>query len=335
MTEKVPYQKPFISCKDQIVQLKSRGLIIDDELKPQHILDKIGYYRLSGYWFPLLANPKTNHRFKPESNFSTAFKLYCFDNELRKLIFSELIKIEIAIRAKIVHVLSEKYDPFWYLNRQLFSEKDDHEEIISEFKEMYKRSDEQFIIHFKKRYSNELPPSWMIFEVATFGKLSKLFSILNVSNEKKEISHYYGIEENVFSSWLHALVYVRNICAHNTRLWNRILSITPQVPLTLGNDWIKITSQYNTIRHEDVPINNRVYFILCIIRYLLLTINPQSNFNFKIKSLLDKYLIVDKRALGFTDLWEDEALWKDSPILSPSIPAQTFLNTNGIISDKS
>lgn len=64
--KKVPYSKTALSYADQPQQLKDRGLIIEDESKTLHLLEAISYYRLSGYWYPLLAD-KQNHHFKPET----------------------------------------------------------------------------------------------------------------------------------------------------------------------------------------------------------------------------------------------------------------------------
>jgi abortive infection bacteriophage resistance protein len=54
---KIPYTKPFLSYVAQLSLLKSRGMMFADEAKALHLLEKIGYYRLSGYWYPLLALP--------------------------------------------------------------------------------------------------------------------------------------------------------------------------------------------------------------------------------------------------------------------------------------
>jgi abortive infection bacteriophage resistance protein len=308
----VPFTKPFLSYEDQITQLKSRGLKIENEEKAIHILQNVGYFRLSGYWYPLLETPKNKHKFKSDSVFETVFKLYCFDNELRKLVFSEIIKIEVAIRTKMIHVLSESNSPFWHTDYSLFNESKVHDEIIKYFKDIYSKSDEQFIKSFKKNYTDSVPPCWMILEIASFGKLSRMYSNLKPSVEKRAVANYFGLDENIFASWLHALVYTRNICAHNTRLWNRVMSITPQMPTSTRHSWIKTTTILNTITGKNVSINNRTYFILSIIRYLLLTINPQSTFNAKIIGILTKYPMIDKKALGFPDTWDKEDLWKVS-----------------------
>jgi abortive infection bacteriophage resistance protein len=99
---KVLYTKPALTYAEQLKQLKDRGLQIEDESKALHLLQVINYYRLSGYWYPMVADPKKDHVFKPGSSFNTAFKLYCFDRDvLRQLILGELEKIEVAVRYRM------------------------------------------------------------------------------------------------------------------------------------------------------------------------------------------------------------------------------------------
>lgn len=93
---KTLYTKPALTFEEQLIQLEGRGLTIQNREKALHILQNISYYRLSGYWYPFLEEPKSNHFFKKESFFEQGFKLYCFDRELRKLIMGELEKIEIV-----------------------------------------------------------------------------------------------------------------------------------------------------------------------------------------------------------------------------------------------
>ncbi len=44
--------KPWKSFVDQLTLLKNRGLECDDETAALDYLERIGYYRLSGYWYP-------------------------------------------------------------------------------------------------------------------------------------------------------------------------------------------------------------------------------------------------------------------------------------------
>ncbi len=48
----MPYSKPWISHQEQLDRLKQRGLAVTDDKKALSYLKRIGYYRLSGYWYP-------------------------------------------------------------------------------------------------------------------------------------------------------------------------------------------------------------------------------------------------------------------------------------------
>lgn len=297
---KTHYSKPALSFQKQLQQLASRGLIINNPKKALHILKNISYYRMSGYWYPLLAD-KRKHVFKPGAQLDSVFKLYCFDRELRGIILSELEKIEIALRARMIQVMAEKSGPFGYLNPSYYKDPQKFQaQLLIKIDEEFIRSDEEFIRAFRTKYSNPLPPCWMAMEIISFGTLSRLFSHLRPSTEKRGIANHFGLPESVFENWLHCMVYLRNICAHHSRLWNRTLRIRPQLPRSPKHPYI----QNINIRSD------RVYFVLVMIRYLLLTANPNSRFVQKIKTLLLKYDNVDPNAMGFPADWDSELFWK-------------------------
>ena len=262
------------------------------------LLENISYYRLSAYWYPLLAD-KQNHVFKPTATFNTAFNIYCFDKELRKLVLSELEKIEVAVRAKMIYVLSHKYGAFWFHNPVIFKSPIEHAKTIANIGKEYNRSDEEFVRAFKNKYTDPLPPSWMILEITSFGSLSRLYQNLLPTKDKREIAHYFGLADSVFETWLHSIVYLRNVCAHHTRLWNRIMQITPQNPRKPHFNWIK----------EANVANNRTYFMLCMIKYLLQTVNPNNIFREKILDLTNKYPNISFVAMNFSLNWQNEPLW--------------------------
>jgi abortive infection bacteriophage resistance protein len=292
---KIPYAKPPITYQEQLNLLKQRGLIIPKEVKALHLLENISYYRLSGYWFPLLADKKA-HIFKPNSSFDAAFNLYCFDRELRQLVLAEIEKIEVAVRAKMSYILSTKdNNPFWFQDASIFSNPVKHANSLTKIGEEFARSDEEFIKSFREKYSNATPPSWITLEITSFGTLSLLFKNLKPGKEKRDIANYFGLADTVFETWIHSLVYLRNVCAHHTRLWNRAMSIQPQ------KQWLT---------NKTIP-NNRTYFILSMVSYLLQTINPNHQFINRFLALLAKYPNVDPKALGFPNGWEAEPLWQN------------------------
>ncbi|MCB0512158.1 MAG: Abi family protein, partial [Bacteroidetes bacterium] len=129
---------------------------------------------------------------------------------------------------------------------------------------------------------------------------SMLYNNLLPGKAKREIANHFGISDNVFETWLHSIVYLRNICAHHSRLWNRSMSIRPQIPQKVTKDWINTTQVQS----------NKVYFMLSIIRFLLQTVNPNTSFTKKIKTLLSEYDNVDIKAMNFPVNWEKELLWR-------------------------
>ena len=307
---RVPYKKPALSFQDQLQQLKNRGLVIEDDQKAVFLLENISYFRLSGYWYPLLQEPKSSHIFKPGASFNQCFQLYCFDKELRKLVSSELEKIEVAIRAKMIYVLAHQYGAFWVNDIDLFFNSKKFNITIDKLTEEYKRSREDFILAFKANYNDSLPPSWMILEISSFGSLSGLYQNLKPGRSKRAIARHFGLDDSTFSSWLHSIVYIRNICAHHSRFWNKALSISPALPAKPYLPWLTATTTTDTRNGKVSAINNRTYYILSMIIYLLQTVNPTNNFKKKFFVLLSKYAIVDPAAMGFPSDWKNQPTWQ-------------------------
>ena len=79
--------KPFATLDEQIDVLASRGLALDQAVAEQW-LRSVGYYRLSGYWYPYreIGDPqRANHldRFVRDASFDDVVQLYEFDRKLR------------------------------------------------------------------------------------------------------------------------------------------------------------------------------------------------------------------------------------------------------------
>ncbi len=296
---KVPYNKPALTYTEQIQQLQDRNLVIADLARAKHLLESISYYRLSGYWYPMLVDKK-NHLFKENSTFENAFLLYSFDRDLRVLIMRELEKLEVSVRAKMVYVLSHNHGAFWCEDENLFRNHYKHNKSLTNIHVECARSDEDFIVAFRRKYSNPLPPSWMMLEITSFGTLSFLYSNLKPGRTKRDIAHYFGLTDKILPSWLHSIVYLRNLCAHHSRLWNRTMSIQPVRPTRTDKTWLI---------NDDVS-NKKAYYILSMLLYFMQTINPDNTLSERFRALAEEYPNVHLPAMGFPKDWEDEPLWQ-------------------------
>jgi abortive infection bacteriophage resistance protein len=291
---KVPYTKPALSPTDQITKIESKGIKVINKEKALHILEMTGLYRLSPYINHLIKN----NDFKT-SCFNDAFELYKFDRELRHLITGEIEKIEIAFRNCLTNTLSKNLDPYWYTNSNYFKNIKTYSSTLIKIENEYRRNDEDLKKKFTQKYNNEFPPSWIAFESSSFGIISNLYGNLKAINEKKEIAHKFGLSDNIFASWIHHFVHIRNICAHHSRLWNKEPRIQAMKPKNPRNNWIK---------GKEIK-NNRIYFTLCAICYVMNTVNPKHNIKYKIENLLNKYPVVNSELMGFNNYWNQEIIW--------------------------
>lgn len=133
------YKKPWKSYEEQLELLIARGMRVTDREKALKYLQRIGYYRLSGYWYAFRqrsgvsqdgrrVNEKRSGKpledtvaldeFKEGTSFKNVVDLYVFDKQLRLLAMDALERIEIALRVDISHTLG-KIDPFAYLKPEL------------------------------------------------------------------------------------------------------------------------------------------------------------------------------------------------------------------------
>lgn len=291
------YNRPQISVPDQINHLKTDGLVFLDEARARHILENISLFRMKSYLIPF--RQTNSNKFKKNASFEDAYALYKFDAALRKMICSELEKIEVSIRTQFSLTMGEEGGIYWFEDPLNFRDHDRHSILLNILQTELQRSDDEGIVRFRHSYSNSFPPSWMTFEISSFGTLSMMYRWLNAGHARRKLARYYGLTDTVMESWLHSIVYVRNICAHHGRLWNRRLSINALIPRNTSLQFINIPRD-----------TKRIYYTISIILFFLQTVNPRNTFVARFKSLLGKYPEVDTAAMGFPDNWETEALWR-------------------------
>lgn len=221
------YAKKSLAFHEQIELLASRGLIVGNQVEAETFLSQVNYYRFSAYCIPF---EKVRHSFLPDTHFEQIRDLYELDRKLRLLIMEAIEPVEIATRTAVAYRLSHRYSPFAHAEPKNFRPEFDHATWIKEVLTETDRSKETFVSHFKAQY-DEYPqlPIWAAVEITSFGSLSKLFAGL-LGDDKREIAGKFSLHHRVLGSWLHTLVYVRNICAHHARLWNRELAIAPKLP---------------------------------------------------------------------------------------------------------
>lgn len=213
------FNKPFLSFEQQATLLSERGLIIENDTV--HYLQHLNCYRLSGYWIPFQEDNKT-HRFKPNVRFADVLNLYFFDRELRLLLLDAIERIEISIRTQWAHYFAEFSGPHAHLEPHLSKNDEWHMKNIAQLQKELARSDELFIKHYRNTYTfPDEPPIWVACEVMSFGLLSKWLKSMKTGEPCNKIAKAYQLDYDVLVSFIEYLAYLRNLCAHHSRVWNR------------------------------------------------------------------------------------------------------------------
>lgn len=311
------YTKAPLSFADQLALMKARGLIVPDDGKALSYLQEISYYRLSAYFLPYQSQ---KDHFNKEVTFQQIISTYTFDRELRLLVFDCIERIEVAIRTQFIYCMALHYkDSHWQDNKayfinplynkigKLIDPYSDLQGIISRAKSA--RRPEVFIKHYIDHYDRPSnPPSWMCLELLTMGELSHIYRGLANNSDKKRIADFFDVHHRVFTSWLHALTYVRNLCAHHARLWNRDLAIEPDKIIKAKGPWLD----------KSFENNKRVFYFLCLLKYLLNRANPGNSLKDKIEALFAKYPTVPIQFLGIPSDgdgnmldWTQQSIWKN------------------------
>lgn len=162
-----------------------------------------------------------------------------------------------------------------------------------------RKSREEFIVHFKKTYSNPYPPAWILSEILPFGIITNIYSNIKDKKIKKRVSQAFGLQIEPFESWLTIVTLTRNSCCHHARVWNKQNTIRATIPNRINRPWITLSTD-----------SLRIYLNICIIKYFLDIVSPGNDMLAKLQWLFVKFPEVDLKALGFPNGWEMEPLWK-------------------------
>lgn len=302
------FTKPALTVGQQVVKLQGRGLAIEDVAEAEHYLNYIGYYRLSAYALPLQQSGMPDKPFKAGATFRNILNLYRFDRELRLLVMDAVERIEVAARSVIVNEMSIRHGPHWFMDAAHFrpaSSRFKHHELLNRIDKAFmipaggnnpaRPHDEVFINHYFTKYNHPyLPPAWMVAETLTLGTWSQVFEHLQVNAERKAIAVHFGVDEQILRNWLHALTYLRNLCAHHSRLWNRQTVIK-----------IEIANKHKPF----LRVNDRLYAFAVVINDLIQRIAPHTGWHHRLDKLLTDHSFVDPAAMGFPANWREEAFW--------------------------
>ena len=148
-------------------------------------------------------------------------------------------------------------------------------------------------------------------------QLSRFCDGLVHNKDKQDIAKDFGLQQQSLGSDLHALTFIRNICAHHARLWNKRMTITCRKP----RNW---QPTYNSAWNTNPDQERNIYNVIVLTLFIMKKLAPDNQWGQHLVELLHSYPIVSPGAMGFPQGWENLNVWQD---------AMESANENGVQKD--
>lgn len=272
---------------EQISKLKEHGCLLHDEKYAREILSNVSYYRLSAYFIPFL---KADKSYVEGTTFERICRLYEFDREMRRLLFSAIEVIEVSLRSKLSYFHAHKYGALGYLKNENFRLKHPHDDFLKSIDKVKAQNSRlPFVKHYVNKYAGDFP-LWVIMELFTMGMLSCFYRDMNICDKKQFAADVYGENYKDIESWLRCCTDLRNICAHYGRLYYRVFSAIPA-----------------GMKEIDANVERRLFAAILVVKKLYPDKTKWSSEIFvQLHAIMDEYRdAISFKHIGFPENWEE------------------------------
>lgn len=286
--------KEFKTIAEQIAILESRGLQIPDKALACDFLHRNNYYRVSGYSLTL----RNHDVFAPSATFQNIIDIYEFDYNLRHILLKYIETIEVTVKSIYSYEFTRVYGAAGYLNAVNFTNAATHEDIMqkAETQKNLRLQHEAYLKHFVNELQQDIP-LWAFVDLLTISNISFLYKI-SKPEIKLAVANALGLTkrgDEVLERFMHHMTIIRNLCAHGSRLYNRLFEQKP---------WLNKHEYALLISLPDGTVDNAHLYGFILIMRRLLKPDEFSEMKNEIASLTRKYPFVNMRYYGFRADWE-------------------------------
>ena len=289
--------KSFKTIDEQLEILRSRGLTITDEAKAKDFLLHNNYYRISGYSLTL----RKNDIFFNSATFQNIIDIYNFDHELRHIILQYIEVIEVLIKSVYAYEFTKVHGATGYLNSAFFTDEQKHKEIMdkADQQKTQRLPHEAYLKHFVNDLKQEIP-LWAFVDLFTISDISFLYSI-SEQPIKEAVANTVGLTmkkgTTILGSYMHSMTIIRNLCAHGSRIYNRLFEQKPS---------LNKKEKALLITNKDGTVDNAHFYGFILIMKRLLSPDSFSEMKNAITSLTKKYPFVRMDYYGFRSDWQQK-----------------------------
>lgn len=211
--------KEYKSNEELLEHLISKNVKINNKNDALVKLDKYTYYSIVNSYKMTFKDFCGNY--KENVTFDEIYALYNFDKNIKFLFLKYSLEIEIQIKALMANHISKLYGIKDYLKVSNLDSNFNIDIKNKLIERINKEIDNECgvhsaITHYKSKY-NFIPP-FVLTKILTLGVVSSYYGLLKQS-DRQAIAKKFKISDKLLKQILKNLTMVRNISAHNDRLF--------------------------------------------------------------------------------------------------------------------
>ena len=206
---------------DELLEyLISKGVKISNKKQALNKINMYSYYNIINTYKDVFK--KEDGSYKENVSFEEIYALFEFDKNIRNIFLKYSLEIEMILKSYLSETISSKYGIQNYLLKENFddalNEKIINESIGAIKEEIAKQNGKHdAVTHYMSKYG--FIPPFVLTKILTFGELSRLYGMLKQS-DRQNISKKFKLSDKVLKQIIMNMTMVRNICAHNDRLFS-------------------------------------------------------------------------------------------------------------------
>ena len=253
--------KQYKTDEELLDYLETKNVIINNRKFALKKLEKYTYYSIvNSYKYNF---KDSNNNYFPNVSFEEIYALYEFDKNLKLIMLEYALEVESFIKSLISNHISNIYGIVDYLNVSNLDSKANlvvRKSLVDKINESINHNYgvHLAITHYKDNYG--FVPPFVLTKILTFGVISSYYGLLK-QRDRQIIAKRFKISDILLKQILKCLTNIRNICAHNDRLFCYRDKYTLKFKEIDSNYVIKdnLTNLYMMIRAMQIILDKRQY----------------------------------------------------------------------------
>ena len=212
--------KEYKNSNELLNYIISKGVSVNNKEDALYKIKTYSYYSIINTYKDVFKN--TNNEYKKNVSFDEIYALFEFDKNLRSIFLKYSLEIEMILKSLLAETLSSRYGIKEYLVKENFDDTVNETTITDSINVIEEEINKQngkheAVTHYIDEYG--FVPPFVLTKILTLGELSRLYAMLKQS-DRQSISKNFKISDKVLKQIIVNMTMIRNICAHNDRLFS-------------------------------------------------------------------------------------------------------------------